>query len=258
MAIKLSMTIDDRDISEFGLKLVEYKTDSFPKKKTPGVDIPGAHGLQVVPSALSSRKLEVTIVCEDTTAEKVNDKIRKFFAFMFSSQNDKSIVFSDDPSIVRYAGLSEPGEYRVIQGVDSAMTQITLTFTMSDPFEYEVESVTISKTLQNGESFILDNDSMECPAVFGIKNNDIEHIHGITDIVLTVNGEEVRILAPVTLPDILVIDTKNYELRLNGIVRLDLWEGEMPQLKNGKNVISISNAEEVPLTVSVRYTKIWI
>ena len=99
---------------------------------------------------------------------------------------------------------------------------------------------------------------MECPAVFGIKNNDIEHIHGITDIVLTVNGEEVRILAPVTLPDILVIDTKNYELRLNGIVRLDLWEGEMPQLKNGKNVISISNAEEVPLTVSVRYTKIWI
>lgn len=247
--------IDDSDISLYGLKLVGYEIQSYAKRKLIGVDIPGAHGTQSVPSALASHDFFVNVVCVGADADEVNTKIREFFAFMYSTGNARKIVFSDDPNIVRHAVLDMPEKYRVIEGVDGAFAQLKLVFFMLNPFMYDSEKSRLVKTAAPGAAFSLDNEAFECPAVFTIENTGNSAVDGI---VLNVNGELATFSCQLLSGDALVLDTEEYEVRFNGVVQLDYWRGEMPLLKNGENFISHTNNQDANLTISVTFTKQWV
>ena len=70
----LTMYVDDVNIAEFNFSVIEYRIPSYLKRKNSGVDIPGAHGTRLVPSALSSSSLIVKAVCSGATSESVNMK----------------------------------------------------------------------------------------------------------------------------------------------------------------------------------------
>ena len=94
------------------------------------------------------------------------------------------------------------------------------------------------------------------------KNNAIKVLlfHYGTDKLLSliVNDELVTYSCPLNEGDKIVLDTIEYEVKLNGEVRLDYWDGEMPMLKNGDNIIYQQNTEKAPLLLTVEFTKQWV
>ena len=123
-----TLLVDDKDIELFGMKLVNYETQSYIGRKVKGVDIPGAHGTQAVPSSLTSNTFFANVVFTGKDADEVQNRIRQFFAFMYSTQNSHKLVFTNDMSVVRYAILDSPDKYKVISGIDGAMAEVKLTF----------------------------------------------------------------------------------------------------------------------------------
>ena len=252
---QLTMYIDDIDILQFDIKVIDYEIPSYPKRKNTGVNIPGAHGTKLVPSTLASSTLIANVVCSGNTPESVNTKIREFFAFMYTTSDPHKIVFSDDDTVVRYAILDAPESYRVMSGVDNAMAELVLTFFMADPFTYNADASSISEDTPSGVSLIIPNESFECPAVFTIRNLGNK---GVSEITFSVNGEVARFLCELRTGDTLVMDTENYEVYYNGTPRLDYWQGEMPVLQSGNNVIVQQNKQNASLSVSVQFTKRWV
>lgn len=250
-----TMLIDDNDISQYSMALVSYQTKSCIERKVTGVDIPGAHGTQQVPSALSSNSFTANIICTGASVLKVHRQVRKFFAYMYSTQDSHKIVFTDDLNVSRYAILESPDEYKVINGMDGAFTEIKLTFYMPNPFTYENESDKIVKEVRNNTKIIIENDAFECPATYTIQNATTEDISGI---VLKVNDEVANFSCTLKRGNKLVLDSVEYQVLFNNQTRLDYWSGEMPLLKNGDNEIFVTNEQNSPLLVTVEFTKKWV
>lgn len=250
-----TMIVDDKDIEHFGMRLINYETSSYVGRKTKGVDVPGAHGTQEVPSALSTRIFLANVVCTGKDADEVHTRIRQFFAYMYSTQNARKVVFTNDMRVIRYAILDSPERYKVITGIDGAFTQLKLTFLMQDPFVYQNEPDTLVAAVSHGKQIILINEGFECPAIYTIKNITNTQI---TDVGLVVNGELASFSCNLNAGDVLVLDTNEFEVKLNGNVRLDYWEGEMPMLKNGDNIIQQYNSQEAELLVTIEFTKQWV
>lgn len=250
-----TLLIDGKDIKMFGMSLVSYEIQSYVKRKTTGVDIPGAHGTQSVPSALSSSGFTAKVICTGKDADDVHTRVRQFFSYMFSKQDSHETIFTDDINAVRYAILDSPDKYKVIKGIDGAFTEMTLTFLMLDPFTYRNESDKLAQVAESGIGIIFENEAYECPALFTLENTGSSPVTGIS---LIVNGELVTYSCTLNQGDKIVLDTNEYEVRLNGEVRLDYWEGEMPMLKNGDNVIIQQNSRQAPLLLTVEFTKQWV
>lgn len=250
-----TLLVDDKDIEMFGMALVSYETQSYVGRKTTGVDIPGAHGTQAVPSALSSSGFFANVICVGHDPDEVHNRVRQFFAYMFSTQKSHKIVFTDDMSIVRYAILDSPEKYKVINGVDGAIAELKLTFYMQDPFTYQSESDKLVKIANHGHEILLENESYECPAIYTLENKGYKSVTGVS---LIVNDELVTYSCTLNKGDKIVLDTVEYEVKLNGEARLDYWEGEMPMLKNGDNIIYQQNTEQAPLLLTVEFTKKWV
>ena len=250
-----TMLIDDKDIEEFGIRLVNYETSSYVGRKSIGVDIPGAHGTQSVPSALSTSTFFADVVCTGKDADEVQTRVRQFFAYMYSTQDSHKIVFTNDLGVVRYAILDSPDKYKVISGMDGAFAQIKLTFLMRDPFMYQNETDKMVTAAVHKKEIVLVNEAFECPAVFKIQNIGTTKITGIG---LIVNGELANFSCELNPGDTLVLDTVEYEVKFNGTSRLDYWEGEMPTLKNGDNVIYQQNSQHTELLLTVEFTKQWV
>ena len=255
MQHEYTVYIDDLDIGFYGMRLSSYEIPSYAKRKNVGTDIPGAHGTQSAPSALASGTFTATVVCEGDSVEAVNQQIREFFAFMYSTLSPHKIVFSDDAGIVRHAILDSPNNYRVIDGVDNAFAEIKLTFFMMDPFMYNNELSVFMSTVSSGVETILRNEAFECPAVFALENNGSQAVSGLA---LIVNNELSTFSCVLEPGDVLELDTVEYEVRLNGVVNLELWRGEMPKLKNGLNSIYQRNTLQKNLKLTVSFTKQWI
>ena len=252
---EFTLLVDDTDIEKFGMKLVEYETSSYVDRKVKGVDIPGAHGTQAVPSALASSEFRASVVCTGNDVDEVQSRIRQFSAFMYSTQNAHKIVFTDDLNVIRYAILQMPERHKVITGVDGAFAQLKLIFLMLDPFAYQNEADKLSRIAEHGKHILLTNEAFECPAVFTLKNTGTSNI---SDVALIVNGELTVFTCTLTPGDELVLDTIEYEVRFNGQVRLDYWSGEMPKLKNGDNVIFQQNSQHSEILLSIEFTKQWV
>ena len=250
-----TMVIDDKDIELFGMRLINYETSSYVGRKSKGVDIPGAHGTQAVPSALSTSVFLANVVCTGKDADEVQTRIRQFFAYMYSTQDSHKVVFTNDLQVVRHAILDSPERYKVIEGVDGAFAQIKLTFLMRDPFMYQNEPDKLVASAKHNEAIMLENEAFECPAVFTIQNIRASKVTGVS---LMVNGELASFSCELNPGDTLVLDTVEYEVRLNGNVRLDYWEGEMPMLKNGDNSIHQTNGQHVELLLTIEFTKQWV
>ena len=250
-----TLLVDDKDIDLYGMALVSYETQSYVGRKTTGVDIPGAHGTQAVPSALSSSGFIANVICTGQDVDEVHNRIRQFFAYMYSTQKSHKIVFTDDMSAVRYAILDSPEKYKVINGVDGALAELKLTFYMLDPFTYQSESDKLVKVAEHGAKILLENESYECPAIYALENTGDEPV---TSVSLIVNDELVTYSCRLNKGDKIVLDTIEYEVKLNGEVRLDYWDGEMPMLKNGENIIYQQNTEKAPLLMTVEFTKQWV
>lgn len=252
---EFTVYVDDTNIEYYGMRLVGYEIQSYSKRKTLGTDVPGAHGTQPVPSALSSAPFIVKVVCTGNDADELNTKIREFFAFMYSTSGSRKIVFSDDQSVIRYAVLDSPERYKVINGVDGAFTEIKMTFYMLDPFMHSSETSKVVVDAEHGKKFSVYNEAFECPAVFSLENTGTEDVTGVS---LIVNGELASFSCILKPKDVLVLDTNEYEVRLNEVVELDYWRGEMPLLKNGENLIYQQNTEGAHLKLSVSFTKLWV
>lgn len=250
-----TLLVDDKDIELFGMKLKNYETQSYIGRKVTGVDIPGAHGTQAVPSSLTSNTFFANVVFTGKDADEVQNRIRQFFAFMYSTQNSHKLVFTNDMSVVRYAILDSPDKYKVIEGMDGAMAEVKLTFMMLDPFMYQNESDSLVIMTKHGQQVILNNEAFECPAIFKLKNTGTTTVTGVGIIV---NNELASFSCNLEPGDELILDTIEYEVKFNGNVRLDFWSGEMPMLKNGDNIIYQQNTEYADLLMSVEFTKQWV
>lgn len=250
-----TLIVDDRNVEQFGIKLIDYEVQPYVKRKTTGINIPGAHGTQAVPSSLSSNSLVAKVVCSGNDADDVQASIRQFFAFMYSTQDAHKLVFTDDMNVVRYAILDSPNSYKVIRGIDGAMAELKLTFLMLDPFTYTKESERLVVVAKHGTPIIVENDAFECPAIFKIQNNSNSSIDGIS---LVINDEVASFSCVLNAGDVLILDTVEYEVRYNGDERLDYWTGEMPKLKNGENFVTVYNAANSDLLLSVEFTKQWV
>ena len=252
---KFTVLVDDTDIDFFGMKLVDYEIQSYAKRKSVGTDIPGAHGTQEVPSALASGTFVVNVVCQGSDPDDVSTKIREFFAFMYSTSRPRKIVFSDNLSIVRNAILDSPERYRVVNGIDNAFAQLKLTFFMLDPFMYDERVSRFTTVAEHGVPVSLYNEAFECPAVYSLTNSGS---HAVSGVSLIVNNELSSFSCELAPGDVLELDTVEYEVRLNGIVHLEYWRGEMPKLKNGVNSIYQQNTLRDNLDLLVTFTKQWI
>lgn len=250
-----TILIDDKDIEIFGIKLVDYETQSYVDRKVTGIDIPGAHGTKSVPSSLSSNTFFANVVCTGKDPDEVQNRIRQFFAFMYSTQNSHKIVFTNDMSVVRYAILEMPDKYKVTKGVDSAMAQLKLSFLMLDPFTYQNEHDSLVTVASSGQRITLENEAFECGAVFQLTNVSTDVVTGMS---ISINNELASFLCSLNPGDSIILDTVEYEVKFNGNVRLDFWTGEMPMLRNGSNVIFQTNAENADLLLSVEFTKHWV
>lgn len=252
---KFTMLVDDIDIEDFGIRLVNYETSAYVGRKVKGVDVPGSHGARLVPSALTTSGFFANVVCTGKDADEVHNLIRQFFAYMYSRQDSRKIVFTDDSEIVRYAVLDSPEKYRVINGVDNSFAQMKLTFLMMDPFMYYNTPDKFVSYASHGEEKIVVNDALECQAVFTLTNITDSFI---SDIGLIINGELASFKCDLPPQGVLVLDTVEYEVRLNGEHRLDVWSGEMPGLRNGENVIVQQNTQHYWLQLTVEFTKQWV
>lgn len=252
---EFTVFVDDNNIDWYGMKLIGYEIQSYLRRKNTGTDIPGAHGTQAVPSALASSEFKVRLACTGNNADDVNTKIREFFAFMYSTSEARKIVFSDDESIIRYAILDAPEPYKVVNGMDGAFAELVLTMLMLDPFMYDKDiSISISDAV-HGQKIVVNNPAFECPAIFQIENLNDETVK---DVALIVNDELTKFSCELRKGDVLELDTVEYEVRLNGDVRLDYWEGEMPMLKHGDNVVYQQNLDKQNIRISVFFTKQWV
>ena len=252
---EFTLLVDDKDIEFFGMKLVSYETQSYVSRKVKGVDIPGAHGTQEVPSSLSSNTFFAKVIFTGRDADEVQNRIRQFFAFMYSTQNSHKIVFTDDMSIVRYAILDSPEKYKVINGVDGAMAELKLTFMMLDPFMYQNETDSLVVMTKHGQEITLNNEAFECPAIFKLTNTGARTV---TSVGIIVNNELASFSCELAPGDEIILDTIEYEVKFNGNVRLDYWSGEMPMLKNGDNFIYQQNTEHADLLLSIEFTRQWV
>ena len=250
-----TLLINDINIESFGMKLVNYETQSYIGRKVTGVDIPGAHGTQAVPSSLTSNKFFANVVFTGKDTEEVQNRIRQFFAFMYSTQDSHKLVFTNDISVARYAILDSPDNYKVIEGVDGAMAEVKLTFKMLDPFMYENESDILVSMTKHGQQIIVVNEAFECPAIFRLKNTGKTTV---TSVQIIVNNELASFSCDLEPGDEIVLDTIEYEVKFNGNVRLDYWSGEMPMLKNGHNILFQQNAQYADLLMTVEFTKQWV
>ena len=250
-----TLLVDDKDIELYGMALVSYETQSYVERKTIGIDIPGSHGTQAVPSALSSSGFVAKVICTGQSVDEVHSHIRQFFAYMYSTPQAHKIVFTDDMRAVRYAILDSPDRYKVINGMDGALAELNLTFYMMDPFTYQSESDKLVKAVKHREEVLLENESYECPAIYTLENTGSVSVTGIC---LMVNDELVKYSCALNKGDKIVLDTIEYEVKLNGEIRLDYWDGEMPMLKNGDNIIYQQNTQKASLLLTVEFTRQWV
>lgn len=250
-----TLLVDDKNVERFGMKLIDYELQPYIKRKTTGIDIPGAHGAQAVPSSLSSNSLVAKIVCSGNSSNDVQSSIRQFFAYMYSTQEAHKLVFTDDPSVVRYAILDSPDSYKVVRGIDSSMAELKLNFLMLDPFTYTSEAERMIAVAQSEIPIIVENDAFECSAVFKIQNNGNSNVSNIS---ISVNGETANFSCSLKSGDVITLDTVEYEVQYNGDNLLEIWTGEMPKLKNGENVIVLRNDETADLLLCVEFTKQWV
>ena len=250
-----TMLVDDFDIELYDMKLVNYEIQSYAKRKTLGVNVPGAHGTQYVPSAIESPDFFARLICTGKDTDSVNAKIREFFAFMYSVSGSRKIVFSDDDTIVRYAVLDAPDRYRVVNGVDGSFAELKLNFNMLDPFMYDSDISRVVENAYSGKEFVVNNEAFECPAEFYIENTGASVVTGIS---LIVNNQVVDFSCDLYPGDVIVLDTIEYEVKFNGVSHLEHWRGEMPMLKNGDNVIVQHNSNNLPLLLSIKFTKQWV
>ena len=251
---EFTMYVDDVSVESYNMKLVKYEVQSYAKRKTMGVNIPGAHGTQGVSSALASTDFLVWLICTGTDADDVNAKVRNFFAFMNATHEPRKIVFSDDNLVERYAVLDTPSRHRVINGIDGAFTELKLAFYMLDPFTYDGETSVTVDELEHEKELSVYNEGFECPAIFCIENTGNEKV---TEITFVVNDERVNFSCELNPGQVLVLDTIEYEVRLDSEPHLEFWSGEMPMLKNGDNIIVQRNAQKSKLLLSVNFTKKW-
>ena len=254
-AHSFTMLVDDKDIEHFGIRLINYEISSYISRKVKGLDISGAHGAKEVPSALATNAFLANIVCTGRNADEVQSNIRQFFAFMYSNQSARKIVFTDDCKVIRYAILDYPERYKIITGVDGAFAEIKLMFTMLDPFTYESEADKLVTVAGNEKQFVITNEAFECPAIFSLTNKGQSNVSGIA---LVVNGELASFSCTLRPGDTIVLDTNEYEVRFNDTLGLDYWKGEMPLLKNGDNTIYQSNAQSAQLLLTVEFTRQWV
>lgn len=250
-----TMLIDDKDIRSFGMILVGYKIQAFVERKTMGVDIPGAHGTQAVPSALSANHFTANVIFTGHNSDEVHARIRQFFAFMYATQNSHKLVFTDDADVIRYAVLNTPSNYNVIRGMDGALAELDLSFYMLDPFTYQSDTTVVSSVVEHGVVVEIENTAYECPAVFTLTNLGDAPVSGIA---LIVNDELATFSCILNPGDIIKLDTHEYEVTLNDEIRIDYWDGEMPMLKNGINIVYQQNTEHSQLLLSVEFNRQWV
>lgn len=250
-----TMFVENRDIKEFGIRLVGYETQPYVARKTAGVDIPGAHGTATVPSALDSNSFKTNFVCSGNSATEVNVRIRQFFAFLFSSNSPKKMVFSDNKSVIRHAFPDSPQPFKVVEGVDNAVAEFEVTFYMPDPFMYNSEHDRVVEDAAHGKEILVYNEAFECPAIYTLRNVGSTQV---TDAAIIVNGELASFSCVLRPGDEIVLDVEEYEVRFNGEMWLDLWRGEMPLLRNGENIIIQQNTQHENLLLTVDFVKRWV
>ena len=273
MAIALDVTFNEKSLSnEFGIGLLSYKVQSAPTRKTRGIDIPGRDGTYKVNSSYSSKSIELSVVVEGATPEKVHEKIRKFLSWL-SQQDQPKVVFTDNPKVFVYADLDEADEYYVTRGVENAMTQLTITLYQYDPFFYENGKMSYTWECIPGEVYNVLNEGIHTPYVIRLSgtesaltqynstslgHNAMDGTPVSSNINLVVNGVAQSYAGTIGYKDVLEVDGKELTIAKNGISVISDWEGDINDLIYGDNTFVMTNLENENLYVTIEFYRRWL
>lgn len=273
MAINLDVTFNGLSLRDkFGIGLLSYKKQSSSSRKTRGIDIPGRDGSYKVSSAFSSKQIELSVVVEDTIADKVHKKIRMFLSWL-SQQDQPKVMFTDDPDTFVKADLDVSSEYYVIRGIDNAMTYLTITLHQYDPFTYDDGVISYSFEAMPGKVYDILNEGMYTPYTIYISgtesalteymstslgHNNVDSNPIASNVVIDLNGVGQSYQGTIGYEDVLEINGTDLTVKRNGQSVVSDWQGDIEDLKYGTNLLSINNTEGIALFVKVEFFRRWL
>lgn len=273
MAVKLDAIFDGNSLNEkFGIGLLSYKKQSSSSRKTRGIDIPGRDGAYKVNSAFSAKTIELSVVVEEATPEKVHKKIRTFLSWL-SQQNEPKVVFTDDPNVFVRADLDTSSEYSITRGMDNAMTYLTITLYQYDPFTYDNGVIAYSFEAMPGKMYDIINEGMYTPYNIRIAGTEsalteymstslghsaINSTPVASNVTIEVNGMAQLYQGTIGYEDVLEINGRELTITKNGKSAITDWEGNIEDLVYGTNTFTMSNFEGINLFVTIEYFRRWL
>lgn len=253
MAEILSISIDGQDIRNIydGISLVSYTIPTAPAIKTNGIDVPGAHGVYNSYSPFASTSFTIDLLVEGTTGDQVNQRLREFITNI-ALQQEVQFVFSDDRTVYRKAKYQNSTTYRAINSLTGWRIQTSITFLQSDPFVYSSSRITISGSIANTESFVINNPGAETDYIMTFAFNgsapssgNDEYTEILGDPYWALNYDDNRYRSQfqwflsISPTDTFTVDGEQYKLYYNDVWDNTQWGGFIAPLAPGDNILTM-------------------
>ena len=248
----------------------DYVKSVLPNQKETLIDIPGIPGLLQLKKKFTNRTIRVFGFLECSSHAELITKMQDLSAFLYSDR-DQQLILSDEDD--RYYNAQYLDYQEVELKVDYAI--IMLEFNCNDPFGYaiipdsEPDGSPIIPITENGYTWDITNSGQyhTYPIITITFYQSQNHIYIINN---TLGGTGFDISKPFYLGDVLIIDSKEMLIKLNGeyspVGFGDGGEGRaeflilMGGVNEGVNELQIGSDDigDIDVDVNVTFRKVYL
>lgn len=265
--LPFAVTASDYDAIEFnGYSLqdsdhISSQIDAWstPSRELVTFDIPRANGAGLNGDYFRKREVVVSGIIQKATGELLTAELDAFKKAMTASEGYLTLKVNDEVRRI-VATLQNPEEmFKRREGYHVSFTPFDLNFLALEPMFHGIDYSSLT---------FEDISALDYPVeveVFGTYRADpvfisiLQEATSVTAFTLTntTNGDEMTITANLSAGDVIIIDSENKSVTING-VEVD-YDGVFPEMEIGTNSFSLTfTGTSVEHTSTIKYRKTYL
>jgi phage-related protein len=259
-AVGVGFTLAGHASSEFGAFCTDYSIPPLPNVRENDIEVPGIVGVYDAGTELARTDITMQVGFYTATGGRagIKDQIRRFIATIDPRNGYVDLTMDEDPDYYLVVKLSSVGgsEGVAMQPVGrngECAATVDLSFKIADPHWYSnVQGDTLVDGITSATPVNIDNAGTSAGPVLVTATATGAVNGGFT---ITIAGKQMTYQGNLVAGDVVIFDTDNWTVTVNGANGIAGWAGTFPWLPGGVSNVTVSKAN---LQVSLRYTPRWV
>lgn len=256
----VGFTINGHDASEYGAFCTDYAIPPLPNVRENDIEVPGMVGVYDAGTELA--RTDITMQVGFYTANggrpAIKDAIRRFIADIDPRKGYVDLTFEEDPDFYLVVKLTSQGgsegvNMQPVGRNGECAATVDLMFKIADPHWYShsmgdvvVDGITHSAAVN------INNPGSSSGPVLVTATATAAVSNGFN---ITIGGVRMGYAGSLVAGDVVIFDTDNWTVTVNGANGIAGWSGSFPWLGPGVQQVTV---DKTGLQVSVRYTPRWV